>query len=99
IFFLMLGVGIFAAFGGLLGGSSVGPVTIWGTADGGTMNNLIASLRSSDKSLQAATYVQKDPTTYNQDLLNAMAAGQGPDLFLVSQDNLESFANKVTIIP
>lgn len=99
VFFLILGVGIFAAFGGLLGGSSVGPVTIWGTMDAGQMSNLLATLRQSDKTFANVQYVQKDPSTYDNDLLNAMAAGTGPDLFMVSQDDVSSFADKITTIP
>ncbi|MDO8548053.1 MAG: extracellular solute-binding protein [bacterium] len=93
--FLIVGVGVFAAFGGLLGGSRVGPVRVWGTVDSGVMSNLLSTLHSSDSALEAVTYIQKEPLTYNQTLLNAMAAGAGPDLFLVSQDNLQSFADKI----
>jgi multiple sugar transport system substrate-binding protein len=98
-FFILLGVGVFAAFGGLLGGSSVGPVTIWGTLDSNMMNTMIGTLRSSDKTFSAVKYVQKDAATYDSDLVNAMASGQGPDLFLVSQDEVTSFANKITPVP
>lgn len=98
-FFILIGVGAFAAFGGLLGGSSVGPVTIWGTADANTFNNMIATLASGDKTFSAVRYVQKDPATYDSTLINAMAGGQGPDLFLVSQEQVASFADKITPIP
>ncbi len=97
--FLIIGVGVFAAFGGLLGGSKVGPVTVWGTVDSAVMTNLIGELRSQDSALEGVTYVQKDPLTYNQELLNAMASGHGPDLFLISQDNVLSFSDKITTIP
>lgn len=97
--FVIIGVGVFAAFGGLLGGSRVGPVVVWGTVDSNVISKLIEQLRPNDSSLEAVQYVQKDPLTYNQTLLNAMAAGQGPDLFLVSQDQLQSFADKITPIP
>ncbi len=99
IFFIIAGVGVFAAFGGLLGGSSIGSVTIWGTEDGSTMNNLITTLHQSDKSFEDVSYVQKDPGTYYLDLVNAMASGTGPDLFLVSQDELASFTDKIIPIP
>jgi ABC-type glycerol-3-phosphate transport system substrate-binding protein len=99
VVFVIVGVGVFAAFGGLLGGSRVGPVTVWGTLDAGVMSTVIEGLRPNDSSLDAVHYVQKDAATYNQTLLNAMAAGQGPDLFLVTQDNIQSFADKITPIP
>jgi ABC-type glycerol-3-phosphate transport system substrate-binding protein len=98
-FFILLGVGTFAAFGGLLGSTSVGSVTIWGTLDSNTINTMIGTLASSDKTFASVKYVQKDPATYEGDLVNAMASGQGPDLFLISQDKLAGFANKITPIP
>ena len=99
VFFIIAGVGVFAAFGGLLGGASTGPVTMWGTVDSSVMNNMIATLRNGNKAFAGVTYVQKNASTYDTDLLNAMASGQGPDLFLVSQTELGSFANKITPIP
>jgi ABC-type glycerol-3-phosphate transport system substrate-binding protein len=98
-FFILLGVGVFAAFGGLLGSTSVGPVTIWGTLDSNTINNMLATLHASDKTFAAVKYVQKDAAIYDATLVNAMASGQGPDLFLVPQDDVSSFANKITPIP
>ncbi len=99
VFFIIAGVGIFAAFGGLLGGSSTGPVTMWGTFDSSIMSNMLTELRSSNKVFANVTYVQKNPATYESDLLNAMASGSGPDLFMVSQTQSYSFTNKITPIP
>jgi len=98
-FFLLLGVGVFAAFGGLLGGKSIGPVTVWGTIDSNEMNDILATLGQSDKTFASVKYVEKNPSTYDNDLLNAMASGTGPDLFLVAQDEVNEFTNKITPIP
>jgi ABC-type glycerol-3-phosphate transport system substrate-binding protein len=94
----LIGVGVFAAFGGL-GGTSVGQVVIWGTIDNQTMANILQTMRNSDKSFQDVTYVQRDPSSYDQDLVNAIASGNSPDLFLISQEELGTFANKVSVIP
>jgi hypothetical protein len=99
IFFIIAGVGVFAAFGGLRGGSNTGPVVVWGTVDGTIMSNMLTTLRESNSTFASVTYVQKKPGTYDADLLNAMASGSGPDLFLVSQESIYSFANKITPIP
>lgn len=99
VFFTIAGVGIFAAFGGLLGGSNTGPVTVWGTEDNGMISNHLTTLRATNKALANVTYVQKNPATYEADLLNAMASGTGPDLFFITQDKIVSFADKITPIP
>ncbi len=96
---LLAGVGIFATVNNA-GNSSVGHVVIWGTADSDTMENLLTTLRKSDqKTFDQVEYVQKNPATYEQDLVNAMAGGTGPDLFLLGQDMVTSFRDKITVIP
>ncbi len=96
---IILGLGIFAAFGGVFSGGGVGAVTVWGTVDQQTMDGIIDALHTTNKALDSVTYVEKDPDTYNQDLVNAMASGKGPDLFLLSGEDLTSFTDKVFTIP
>ncbi|MDZ4226474.1 MAG: extracellular solute-binding protein [Patescibacteria group bacterium] len=96
---ILIGVGVFASFGGVLGGGSTGAVVIWGTLDSTTMDGVLTTLRSSDEAFQDVSYVEKSATNYDAELLNAMAAGTGPDLFLVSIDKLHSFSDKIITIP
>jgi ABC-type glycerol-3-phosphate transport system substrate-binding protein len=96
---ILIGIGVFAAFGGVLGGHGVGPVTMWGTIDGQTMQGIVDALHTEDKSFESVTYVQKDAATYNADLVNAMANGSGPDLFLLAGEDIYSFSDKVLTIP
>ena len=96
---ILIGVGVFASFGGVLGGGSLGRVTIWGTADNNTIDQLITTLRSSDDAFQDVSYIEKDPATYHDQLINAMAAGTGPDLILLAHDELHSFEDKLLTIP
>lgn len=96
---ILIGVGVFAAFGGVFGGGGVGAVTLWGTIDQQTMEGVIDILHAEDKSFDNVRYVEKNPTTYSADLVNSMASGSGPDLFLVSNEELYSFSDKVLTIP
>lgn len=79
--------------------SSVGNVTIWGTLDSGVMTTLVAKLNETDKSFQGVSYVQRPAGTFMVDVINAMAAGTGPDVVLVSQDQLHAFSGKLLTIP
>jgi len=97
--FILIGVGSFALFGGVFGGGGIGQVTVWGTAPQETVDYVLDSLRSEDKSLQDVNYVEQDARTYEQVLLNAMASGASPDLFLVTQEQLGAFTDKVIVIP
>ncbi|OGC84717.1 hypothetical protein A3F55_02550 [Candidatus Adlerbacteria bacterium RIFCSPHIGHO2_12_FULL_53_18] len=96
---ILIGVGVFASFGGVLGGGGTGQVVIWGTLDGTMMNNVLTSLRNADETFQDVSYTEKNPATYDTELLNAMAAGTGPDLFLIDSDKLHSFSDKIITIP
>lgn len=96
---IVIGVGAFAMFGGVFGGGGVGPVTIWGTVSQGTMNNLIDTLKSQDKSFQDVIYQEQDPQTYQSMLLNAMASGSAPDLFMTTQEEIMGFSDKVVPMP
>jgi multiple sugar transport system substrate-binding protein len=96
---ILVGIGVFAAFGGVFGGHSIGSVTIWGTIDEHVMLGVIDELHTQDKSFENVSYVQKDAATYNADLVNAMASGSGPDLILLADKDLYSFKDKVLVIP
>ena len=39
------------------------------------------------------------PETFNSDLLEALASGQGPDIFFITDDLIWSYANKIFVIP
>ena len=97
--FILIGVGVFATFGGALGGSGTGQVIIWGTVDSIAMDNIITTLRGTDETFDEVVYIEKSSATYDTELLNAMASGTGPDLFLVSSEKLHSFSDKIVTIP
>lgn len=97
--FIVIGVGVFAVFGGLGGGGGVGAVTVWGTLPATQMETLLLTLRATDKALQDVTYIQKNSESYSSELVSAMAAGTGPDLFFVSHEDLTAFSDKILTIP
>ncbi len=94
----LVGVGFFATMSG--GGSSggVGKVVIWGTINGDVVEHVLIEARRSDKSLVDVSYLQKDSKNYVPDLINAMAGGRGPDLFMITQDQLTAFSDKIGTI-
>ena len=98
-FFVIVGVSLFAAFGGRGSGTEVGTVVIWGTLDAQAFNETLTNLAGSDKAFQSVSYEQKNPQTYANDLIQAIASGRAPDLFLLSDDQALSFGDKVIPIP
>lgn len=96
---VVVGVGVFALFGGFGNKGGLGPVIVWGTTDQTTMDKVLADLTQSDKMLQDVVYVAKKPGTYEAELINAIAAGTGPDLIFLSQSDIGTLSDKTTLIP
>ncbi len=44
-------------------------------------------------------YVQKDPATYEQDLINALASGKAPDIIMFRSSWLPKHGNKISPLP
>src|SRR3989344_822938 len=99
VFFIVLGVLVFAGFGGLGGGEDAGVVVIWGTVSERVVSNLIGNLAALDDSFDQVTYVEKKPETYTKEIIDAIAAVGAPDLFLLPQDEIVSLSDKVLPIP
>ena len=89
------GVLIFALAVGGNQESPVGPVSIWGTLDAKAFAAAIEKAAGADARFAQVTYVEKDPTTYEADITNALANGGGPDLFLLRQDYIMRDKGKV----
>jgi len=95
----VVGVVVFALFVGSGGGNIVGPVTIWGPFDATTFKNVIAQASESESRLTQVTYVQKDAATYEAEITNALASGDGPDIFILRQDYALRDSGKIMSTP
>ncbi len=99
--FLALGIGGVVVFALFKVGTSSNPygssVVIWGTLDDAPFVAAIGTIKEVDPNFSVVQYVEKDERTFEQDLLNALAEGTGPDLIVVPQDLL--LGNKSKIQP
>lgn len=96
----LVGLFFFANYGGLGGTStSVGKVLIWGTLPQQAVDASIASLKSANKDYTGVSYVQYQTDTFSQQLTEALASGQGPDLIILSQEGLVAQQQRVSLIP
>lgn len=68
-----------------LQGAKLGTVTIWGTLPSPVMNNILGTINLNQNRL-VLRYVEKNTQNYESELLNSLATGRGPDLWLLSQD-------------
>ena len=74
-------------------------ITMWSTFDRVTMNQLIYDLNEENKSLFSIKYSKKSPNSYEGELVDALASGAGPDIWLITQDAVLKTKNKVFQIP
>jgi len=101
IFLAVLGVLVFSGalpIGGKDTAGSLGTVVLWGTVKQGVMAPLLEEFNSANPAF-VVKYVQKSEDTFNQDLLEALAGGVGPDMFLLPDNLAFYYANKIFTIP
>lgn len=75
-----------------------GKVTIWGTWPNSVFRDSIESITAANQNL-SLNYVRKDPFSYQQDLIEAFADGQAPDLFIITPDMIQRNDNFIYKIP
>jgi ABC-type glycerol-3-phosphate transport system substrate-binding protein len=87
------------------GGKGGAPVTLnnitfWGTFDQKVMEDVISRLKKDlGQGAFKVSYVKKRKETIERELLEALATGQGPDLFLLPQDEIIKYQDKIFKIP
>lgn len=97
----VLGVFVFAGFIDLenkaVNTGPTGTVTMWGTAPASVVNPLLIKFNQG-KSYNVK-YVSIIPQNFDQELLEAMAVGKGPDLFFLPDNLAFKYQNKIYPIP
>jgi ABC-type glycerol-3-phosphate transport system substrate-binding protein len=100
IFFTIVGVMLFAGVGGMGGGDvKIGKVVIWGSFDDRIMNSFLNELSSDDSRFDEVTYIEKDLRFFDENLVEALASGNGPDIFFLEQDTILRHKDKIFQIP
>ncbi len=100
ILFLLGCVAAFALFSSGGGPGAAGMVEVWGPASRETFDKWLSALhQSGNDSLDQVRYTEIPQASYETTLVNAMAAGRGPDLFMVTDEQVISFADKILTVP
>jgi len=77
---------------------SLGTVVLWGTVKSGTMAPILEEFNNANPTF-VVKYVEKSAESLDQDLLEALAEGTGPDMFFLPDDLAFHYANKIFTIP
>jgi len=100
--FAALAVAGVLIFAFLVGGSrdaTVGEVEIWGTLSESAYTTVMRQLAEEDSRLRQVKYVQKNADTFDRELLDALASGQGPDIVVLRHDYILKDGSKMVTIP
>lgn len=74
-------------------------LTAWGTDPKNVFEDLAGAYKTASGIDLTLNYTQIDPASYNAKLLNAFAAGNGPDFFEIGNHDLPRWLSVVTPIP
>ena len=98
-FFILVGVILFSTNSSNNKSQSIGGVSIWGTIEGNIMKKVLIELVDRDETYKNVQYKQIDEANFDTILAEALAEGEGPDLFFLSQSKIIKHQNKILPIP
>lgn len=73
-------------------------VIIWGTLDEKVFTSAIQEVANEDKDFLAVKYLEKDPRTFEKELINAIADGRGPDAIILNHEDFVTLRSKLQAI-
>lgn len=98
-FFLVLGLVLFATYKARQSGGNLANLQIWGTISKNDFSLFTSKLNEAGIQGFSMTYTEKSKDTFENDLVNALADGIGPDIVLIKQDFIFKHGNKLFTIP
>ncbi len=97
-FFIFLAVAVFALYRGGAGAGQAS-IVVWGDLSSQDFFTLTNSSSFNQDNTLTISYVEKRRDALEADFTEALAAGSGPDLVMLSQDSFYKNKNKLTPIP
>ncbi|MEK7578929.1 MAG: extracellular solute-binding protein [Patescibacteria group bacterium] len=100
-FFILAGVIVIATFGrgGGGGGDVLAEGEVWGTLSASFVDTVVSEFNLANDNILTITYREFPPETFNQELIEALAAGRGPDAVIFTEDLIASYEDKLYTIP
>jgi ABC-type glycerol-3-phosphate transport system substrate-binding protein len=88
-------------FGLFRGGTSTteATITMWGSVPAGIVTSLISDVKYNQKININIDYTEKDESVFDQDLIEALASGKGPDAIILPSNLLVRYSDKIYPIP
>ena len=93
--FAVIGLILFATYSAKSKTNDMGRVIIWGTIDQNIMNKFLQKLRNDDLRYKKVLYKQYADYLFNDKVTDALAAGEGPDIIILKNEDLLKYKNKI----
>lgn len=74
-------------------------VVVWGSISTADFARIVEQTTLYNNKLLKVTYLEKDSNSFDNELVEALATGNGPDLFLLPHDKIVKQRNKIILIP
>lgn len=94
---LVAGVIVFSTYRG--GSENAVEVVVWGTIPQITFNNIIEQTSLFQSRQYTIQYVEKSEENFDSDFIEALASGDGPDLFMLPSEKIIKHRNKIFAVP
>lgn len=78
---------------------ALGTVEIWGTVSEDAFYTAMKPVLETQPAYRSIVYTEKDPSTFDSEVLNALAENRGPDLLLLPHEELVQYRSKIQPIP
>jgi ABC-type glycerol-3-phosphate transport system substrate-binding protein len=95
---ILIGVLIFASSNSSTSGPSAN-LLVWGTVSSDVFDAAYEKSSLSTNKLITISYVKKDSATFDQNLVEALADGVGPDIILIREDSVYKNRGRIFPIP
>ena len=98
VIFAVAGIAVFALSKNT-GSSDAPQLVMWGTFNSATMSGFLSDVSTANRKSVNVTYVEKGASSFESDLIAALARGAGPDLILLPQDFIVKQLDKFYPVP
>ncbi|MEI6190947.1 MAG: extracellular solute-binding protein [bacterium] len=99
VFFLLVGAILFSTYRSSNSALTNISITMWGTLPVESFNSFVSNYFSDSDLKYTVNYTEKDPATFDRDLVEALASGSGPDTIILPEDFIVRYYNKIYPIP
>ncbi len=97
--FAALGVVMFAMFKGSATDNNYGEVSMWGTIPEEQFNSFLTQYTPINDSVQTLQYTYIESEAFDNSLVEALASGYGPDLVLLSNEQIMRHRDRMFVTP